>query len=724
MAESVAEKPTADVGLSPAEPPNAGEATAEASMAGSGLSEQPIAQGGTSAEPSIQQPLAAPSVGPAILSRAEGAARDQMSEEDREPQWLKEFRESAVGEAMKTITEEGLAEAVSPAEIPASHAENKLVESVPPVEEELPEWLREARQPEEPTTETADNEMKPPALKELAPEELPEWLSKPQMVPSGDRPAAQLEAKQSETVAPESGTGEMPQIPDSQLVAGSTALKTEDTAHATETPDQVPASSSLESQPAQSQQAQSAEAKAMEPTDEGGIEPPGLTRPAELERAPEPAASGDMPDWMRELAPRVGPAQAGTTKPLRTEPPQLAQDEREELPDWLREPFPAKESAAPAVSGADSEVAAPTPLSEMPGWIEELGTPGERVVAGGAPAEVTETEGPLTGLRGVLPIAFGMAHPHRVSAASIPQNDSGRMFESVITATSEGTLAPAATISKPARRSLANRWIFLAVFLAALIPLFIPSDSAGLGLKVNNSTPTARFYDKIHSLARGSTVLLAFDYDTGQTVELNPAARVIVQDLARRSINVVALSTSPAGAQIAQTILEDASIQSPDWRRGANFVNVGYIPGAEAGLRTLADRWLSPNQKDFENESLASLSLAHKVESMRDFSLAIEFAGSDASLRSWMEQVQPRQQVTFVAAVSATVEPQARNYLAANQLAAFLRGLGGAAEYELFSNQTGLTVRTVDAQSFSQILIAAIIVLGNLAFLAGRLRKS
>ncbi len=60
----------------------------------------------------------------------------------------------------------------------------------------------------------------------------------------------------------------------------------------------------------------------------------------------------------------------------------------------------------------------------------------------------------------------------------------------------------------------------------------------------------------------------------------------------------------------------------------------------------------------------------------------------------------------------------------ANQLAAFLRGLGGAAEYELFSNQTGLTVRTVDAQSFSQILIAAIIVLGNLAFLAGRLRKS
>jgi hypothetical protein len=265
--------------------------------------------------------------------------------------------------------------------------------------------------------------------------------------------------------------------------------------------------------------------------------------------------------------------------------------------------------------------------------------------------------------------------------------------------------------------------IYLVVFLAAFVALFVPADMAGLGLTVNNQTPTAGFHDRMQTLGAGSTVLLAFDYDTGQTVELNPAARAIVGDLAHRQINVIAVSTTLVGAQIAQSILREAAQQNPNWQYGTNFINVGYVPGAESGLRGLTENWLPASRLDFDKQFVRSLPLGMRVRSLGDLALVVEIAGKDEVLRWWMEQVQPHSRVPVIAAVSAGVEPSARTYRDAKQLAAFLRGLQGAAEYELFSNQPSLSVHTVDAQSFTQLVVAGIIILGNLVFLFGRLQK-
>ncbi len=691
------------------------------------LAGQPPGGEATSAQPTVGQPLAGAPAGEKAFptAQAEAVAHAGSTGEDQVPDWLKELSESSVGEALGAGALKPFAEAIAHEETPASDAGLAIVEPATPVHEELPDRLKDAAQPQERPAEFAAPEIEAPSQTETSEEELPQWLSHPYQMPAAEQPAMLSDTKEKGVVVPEAAAGELPVTVASHVDEGTPPSNTKETAQALEVRDlQVPDLLTSEPQAEQSQEARTVERKGTEPGKEGAIEPADLTPAAEQEVAPEIFETGERPDWMPEIVSPASHTLPGTANTLRSEPPQLGADERGVLPDWLREAVPGQGGAEPTPAGPGSEALTHTPPSEMPAWVEELKAHASLAATDEPLPEPAGTVGPLAGVHGVLPIAFSIAQPHSVSAPGPLQNDGGRVFESVLTATTEGALSPTAAIAKPARRSRANRWIYLAVFLAALIPLFIPSDSAGLGLKVNNTTPTAQFYDKIHALASGSTVLLAFDYDAGQAVELNPAARVIVRDLARRHVNVVALSTSPAGAQIAQTILLEATQQDPGWRRGDNFVNVGYIPGEEAGLRALADRWLPQNQIDFENEPLASSSVADKPGGLRDFALAIEFAGGDASLRWWMEQVQPRQQVAFVAAVSAAVEPQARNYLAANQLAAFLRGLGGAAEYELFSNQTGLTVRTADALSFSQILIAAIIVIGNVVFLFGRLRKS
>jgi hypothetical protein len=108
---------------------------------------------------------------------------------------------------------------------------------------------------------------------------------------------------------------------------------------------------------------------------------------------------------------------------------------------------------------------------------------------------------------------------------------------------------------------------------------------------------------------------------------------------------------------------------------------------------------------------------------MDDLALSVVVAGDEPTLRAWMEQVEPRVTSPFAAATTATLEPQARNYVNASQLQASLRGLTGAAELELLSNETGQAVKTVDALSVVSLVIAGIIIAANVIYLVKRNRR-
>jgi hypothetical protein len=708
--------------------------------------EQSVLEGPTTGEPRAEQPAAEaevpplPTAGVAAVEGSISAVTSIMESSFEEPLAEKTLAETPTSKpgahdenidpdvtALIPARPEGAPTeqpAVEPStteqlmpEQPASSSRELTAEPVMQVEEELPAWLKEAAQLEESPTELPplqepvspqeDSARAQPSvsavgrLTTLTREQTPSSTA-PHDEPSFDKKIAENPEELPETRSPPTETVPPP--------AAGTA-----TAQIAEAPDRAM------SQPSDLQ------GRIEQPETQQGVgeqtespEPGDPTSPIAATTAATSSEAGVFPEWMKELVPPDNMPFPRAAQSLRTEPPQLREDEREELPDWLRESLSGAVTVGVPHATLGPLVKELTPRAERKGWMEESKDLGEHPIPGETLDELTETEGPLAGVRGILPLALGVKDPHTVVRPISKENDGARIFESVLTAAAEGAVGSTPAVEKAARPSWTRRWIYLAVILAALIPFFVPSDLAGLGLKVNNTTPTAKFYDEIQSLAPGSTVLLAFDYDTGQTVELNPAARVVVQDLARRKVNVVALSTLPTGVQIAQTILSEASRQNPGWTSGENYLNAGYLPGGEAGLRALSDHWLPASQE----ESFASLPLGRRVSSLKDLALAIEFAGSEESLRAWMEQVQPSRQVTFVAAVSAAVEPQARNYLAANQLAAFLRGLGGAAEYELFSNQTGLNVRTVDAQSFSHLVMFGIIVLGNLAFILGQFRKA
>ena len=492
---------------------------------------------------------------------------------------------------------------------------------------------------------------------------------------------------------------------------------------------------------------------AQEPQPEPPIELPVApieSEPVTQEPVPTitPATAQEIPAWLSELKsksaepPDVEPAQdahftdelmqtleASETPGESTAQPawsisssSTASSEDEDIPDWLRTlPATSEIGAEPfelLVGAEQVPELQPALPGEVPDWLASL-NPSAQLVED----ESTEMGGPLEGMRGILPLALAVTEPHVKSqpVPAVAHQDSARLFESILAAPGQDTAAP----TKTKRRAWTIRpLIYLLIALAVLIPFFIPSDLAGSLLDISGAP--AKFYNELALVPANAPVLVSFDYDPSQASEMDLQATAILRYLVQRRIKIITISTLDTGAPLAKRILDSATLNAKEYGYGANYVNLGYLPGSEAALSKLATEGFSILSQDVvTNQPLSKSAGFTNVKTLRDVSLIIELAGTETALKMWMEQVQPRTPTKIVAGVSAGVEPKARAYAApaAKQLTAMISGLVGAAQYEILSNQPGQALVSVNAQSAAQLVFVFVIVIGNLVLLFSRGRK-
>ncbi|MCL4394490.1 MAG: hypothetical protein M1482_06775 [Chloroflexi bacterium] len=678
---------------------------------------------------------------PSWIRHLQSEEEAPASSEEEAPDWLEQL--SALTPEAPTAAEVGQAAEEMPAAEPA-------VEEMPAAEvgqaaEEMP--AAEVGQPAEemPTAEPAAEEM-PAAEVEPAAEEMPaaevgpelaettahqapppvEGLTAPKLplleevpppdhVPSAEETLAsdvELPTRIEEPAGPPvepsapvaAETVEAEKPPEPRVRDEAAVPQAETLEHAVELPDWL-----KQMRAAQPETAESLEAFLAEQT------PPTEEHPAEQPVEGQPAASVE-----------------GTTASLREKEPagetEQAPSELEDIPDWLRVPIstPAQgaiEGPSTAAERAPTETE-PVPAieparpEEVPSWIAAL-KPAE-LLEPSTPADLPiEASGPLAGLRGILPLALAITEPHPPVRPSVPGDgqNGAHLFTSILA-------QPAAEAEEPVAPQVRGRWtirpfIYILLLLAVIVPFFLPAGLAGAAVPIVN-TPAAEFYDVIQRLPSDAVVLVAFDYDPSVAGEMDLQANAIVRDLVKRRIKVIALSTLETGPFLAQHILEQATSGNSNYVYGIDYVNAGYLPGHEAGLAQLAASGFPANGIDFVQSSpLKQLPLISNLDLSR-VSLVVELAGSEEPLKMWMEQFQGRGHVPVVAGVSAAVEPRARAYRAANQLVGVLSGLNGAAQYEILSNRTGLALTSVNAQGAAQLVLAFIIILGNIAFLISR----
>lgn len=262
-----------------------------------------------------------------------------------------------------------------------------------------------------------------------------------------------------------------------------------------------------------------------------------------------------------------------------------------------------------------------------------------------------------------------------------------------------------------------RRWIYLAVALTVIFPVLFPLK---LPMEV---TPEARqLYDAVEALPDSCVVMLTFDYYASATAETRPVSIAALHHLFRKNIKVVTMTTIPLGGPSMAS--EVTRLMAAEYGKtyGVDYVNLGYKANYTAVLLGMGTSIETIYPTDQYGTALAQLPLMQQVHDYKDISF-IFIVADNGIVDNWVSIVNAQFNKPMGAGVTAVMAPKFYSYLQANQMKGLLGGMKGAAEYELLVNKPAMALSGMNSQSLVHLLIIAFVILGNVAYFAGRKRK-
>ena len=393
-----------------------------------------------------------------------------------------------------------------------------------------------------------------------------------------------------------------------------------------------------------------------------------------------------------------------------------------DMPDWLSRPEPStsevspQETAMPTLEGEGGDTLAPV---ELPSWVQAM-RPVE-AVAESTPSvddQPTEREGPLAGLRGLIPIApIGSARrPKPISLklqATDEQQASAALLEQILASeTAPRTIVDSSLVTS----QNVLRWTLSGLMLIALSSMIflrtqtMPVSPALLELETASSA--------VANIPENSHVLVVIDYEPSLAGEMEAASGPLLDQIVlSRHPRLSFLSMSPNGSALAERLMTNSNINrpSPDglgYNAGEHYFNLGYLPGGAAGVL----EFVTSPQMAMPSSGVTRLS---------DFSGILVLTDHAESGRVWVEQLQSLRQTDplfptlanqpLLMVSSAQAGPLLQPYVSSGQITGMINGLADAARYEFVNNsRPGIARAYWDTFGVGLILAISAITLGSL----------
>ncbi|MBM3317023.1 MAG: hypothetical protein FJY75_04135 [Candidatus Eisenbacteria bacterium] len=258
-----------------------------------------------------------------------------------------------------------------------------------------------------------------------------------------------------------------------------------------------------------------------------------------------------------------------------------------------------------------------------------------------------------------------------------------------------------------------RRWIFLLVGASVALPLLRP-----LHLPIGTSREARAYHAEVERLQPGDEMIFSFDYEPDTMAELDPMSLATLRHAFSRGVRVIALTNYAGGPGIALRILGQAASEH-ERQYGRDYVFLGYNPDYSATMLRMGESIRSTFPTDHFGTPSAELPLLREVDRYADIELLVTVTAS-ALAEYWVIWAGGRFGQRIVAGNTAIQAVLIYPYYQTGQLAGFLGGLKGAAEYERLIGRDGAGVRGMDAQSVAHLLIVCFIVLGNIGYFAQR----
>jgi hypothetical protein len=171
----------------------------------------------------------------------------------------------------------------------------------------------------------------------------------------------------------------------------------------------------------------------------------------------------------------------------------------------------------------------------------------------------------------------------------------------------------------------------------------------------------------------------------------------------------------------ATDALNAALARFPGKVYGVDYINIGYKPGGQVFLEKLATNVRDACAGvDARGTSLDQFPIMRDMKNAKDVALAASMTAGDPGFNQWIANFGSPNGIPVTAATVAVGVPGAVSLVRSGHLKGVLKGMRGAAEYELKIDDKGTAVAGMDAQSFGHLTIVAFIVLGNVGYFMTR----
>jgi len=261
--------------------------------------------------------------------------------------------------------------------------------------------------------------------------------------------------------------------------------------------------------------------------------------------------------------------------------------------------------------------------------------------------------------------------------------------------------------------NLDTRVIYLLAWIFVLFPLINP---LGLPIPISNDARTWYNYveNEVHD---GDTVIYSLMYGTSGMPELFPMSVATMKHILEKDVRIVVVTFWVEGPLVFNTLL--GQVNPEDYGRvyGEDWINLGYVPGQETAMGSLATSFQNTVANDYvERSPLSTFPIMDDIESATDIDLIISFETGTPGTAEWLRQWNTPYGVPQITGCIGVSVPGMIPYVNSGQLSALMPGLTVSAEYEVLLGKPGLAVAGVDAISTSHLLVVLLVLLGNITY--------
>lgn len=252
-------------------------------------------------------------------------------------------------------------------------------------------------------------------------------------------------------------------------------------------------------------------------------------------------------------------------------------------------------------------------------------------------------------------------------------------------------------------------WL-LVIFIA--IPFIMP-----LGLPVPISTSTINAFQVVDSLKEGDVIMFSAS-TIASYPELGPSQVAIFKHCISKHTKVIMWARETGGEQLINTIIDDSKtwIENYGAEYGVDYVNMGFVPGGETAVASLATDTQNTYKADFFGTPVEQLPIMENIEGAKDFELIIFFEAAQSFLfwlRHWTSPFGVKLLICPTGMATTDIIP----YYEAGQVAAYATGINGGAGWEFLLNAPGDALIGIDALSIAHLVVIVFVFLGNIIYL-------